>query len=105
MEHRIEQILRQLSQEEKASLTAGENLWSIGGIESVGLPAMKVSDGPNGARGTFGGDQTSACFPCGSALAATWDQDLLAQIGGELALEASSKGVSVLLAPTVPSRK
>lgn len=101
MERRIEQILKQLSQEEKASLTAGENLWSIGGIESVGLPAMKVSDGPNGARGTFGGDQTSACFPCGSALAATWDQDLLAQIGGELALEASSKGVSVLLAPTI----
>ena len=101
MEHRIEQILKQLSRGEKASLTAGENLWSIGGIERIGLPAMKVSDGPNGARGTLGGDQTSACFPCGSALAATWDRELLGQIGGELALEAASKGVSVLLAPTI----
>ncbi|MCE2466414.1 MAG: glycoside hydrolase family 3 C-terminal domain-containing protein [Caldilineaceae bacterium] len=101
MEHRIEQILDQLTRTEKASLTAGETLWNIGGIEGVGLPAMKVSDGPNGARGTFGGDQTSACFPCGSALAATWDKELLVQVGGELALEAATKGVSVLLAPTI----
>ncbi|MCY3659376.1 MAG: glycoside hydrolase family 3 C-terminal domain-containing protein [Caldilineaceae bacterium] len=101
MEHRIEQILDQLTREEKATLTAGETLWNIGGVDRVGLPAMKVSDGPNGARGTFGGDQTAACFPCGSALAATWDKELLVRIGGELALEAASKGVSVLLAPTI----
>ncbi len=101
MTHRIDTLLSQLTLDEKATLTAGDNLWQLTGIPRVGLPAMKVTDGPNGARGNMKGGMTSACFPCGVALGATWDTELVQRIGVELAKETRAKGASVLLAPTI----
>ncbi len=98
MSARVEQLLSQLTLEEKATLTSGDSMWSVAGLPQQGIPAMRVTDGPNGARGLTG---TSACFPCGSALAATWNTDLVCRIGSELGLETKSKGASVLLAPTI----
>jgi beta-glucosidase len=61
-----------------------------------------MSDGPNGVRGTkyFNG-VPAACFPCGTALAATWNVDLIESGGTLMGEEAISKGASVLLGPTV----
>ncbi len=101
MTDRTTKLLHQLSLDEKASLTSGENLWQITGVPRVGLAPMKVTDGPNGARGNMEAAMTSACFPCGSALGATWDEELLRQVGLELAKETQAKGASVLLAPTI----
>lgn len=102
MTHRTENLLQQMTLQEKASLTTGGDMWGVAGIPRIGLPPLKVTDGPNGARGgTMDGSISSACFPCGSALAATWDLDLIARVGAELAREAQSKGASVLLAPTI----
>ena len=98
MSERVAQLLASLALEEKATLTAGDSMWSIPGLLHQGIPSMRVTDGPNGARGLSG---TSACFPCGSALAATWNTTLIQKIGAELGLETQSKGASVLLAPTV----
>ncbi len=98
MSERIARLLSQLSLEEKATLTGGDDLWSIPGLPHQGIPAMRVTDGPNGARGLAG---SSACFPCGTALAATWNTDLIRRVGTELGLETQGKGASVLLAPTV----
>ena len=68
----------------------------------LGIPALKVTDGPSGARGEqWTGGPSSACFPCGTALAATWDVDLVHEVGVELGEEARNKGAHVLLAPTV----
>ncbi|HEY8599157.1 MAG TPA: glycoside hydrolase family 3 C-terminal domain-containing protein, partial [Thermomicrobiales bacterium] len=68
-----------------------------------GIPAIKVSDGPNGARGggSLVGGVRAASFPVGIALGATWDPSLIEEIGRALAAEAHSKGARVLLAPTV----
>ena len=62
-----------------------------------------MSDGPNGARGggPLVGGLKAAAFPVGIALAATWDTDLVREVGAALAREAKSKGARVLLAPTV----
>ncbi len=98
MSARVEQLLSQLTLEEKATLTSGDSMWSVPGLPQQGIPAMRVTDGPNGARGLAG---TSACFPCGSALTATWNTVLVRSIGSELGLETKSKGASVLLAPTI----
>lgn len=101
-EERIESLLSQMTLEEKASLTAGADFWTTVPIERLGIPPMKVTDGPNGARGgDFSGGVSAACFPVGIALAATWDPDLIGRIGVALAEEAKSKGASVLLGPTV----
>ena len=65
--------------------------------------AIKLTDGPNGARGGGGlvGGVKAASFPVGIALAATWNPELVEQIGRALAEEARSKGARVLLGPTV----
>ncbi len=103
-ESQIEPHLQDLTLEEKVSLLAGASFWTTMPIPRLGIPAMKVSDGPNGVRGggTFSAKDTSAaCFPVAISLASTWNTGLMAQIGAALGEEAQSKGVHVLLAPTV----
>lgn len=97
----IHNLLSQLTLAEKALLTAGDSLWSLPPVPRLGIPAMQVTDGPNGARGPLGAGVTSACFPCGTALAATWNEALIEQVGMALAHETRAKGASVLLAPTI----
>ncbi|HEY8490224.1 MAG TPA: glycoside hydrolase family 3 C-terminal domain-containing protein [Dehalococcoidia bacterium] len=101
IESRIEALLRQLTLEEKLALTAGTDAWHTAAVPRLGIPALKLTDGPHGARGAGLGGVTSACFPCGTALGATWDPDLVREVGAALAQEARSKGARVLLAPTV----
>lgn len=91
----------QLTLAEKASLTAGVDLWHTAAVERLGVPSIRMTDGPNGARGDRWSGSTSACLPCGAALGATWNRDLVRQVGRVLAEEAHSKGAQVLLAPTV----
>jgi beta-glucosidase len=99
---RVEQLLEQLSLEEKVTLVAGVDFWHTPAVPRLGIPAVKVTDGPNGARGEeWTGGPGSACFPCGVALAATWDVDLVREVGVELGEETRAKGAHVLLAPTV----
>jgi beta-glucosidase len=99
---RIESLLEQFSLDEKALLCAGASLWAGHGIARLGIPALRVTDGPNGARGGhFGGGPTAACFPCGSALAATFSPALIEAVGAALGEEARSKHAHVLLGPTV----
>ena len=99
---RIDGLLRQLTLDEQALLAAGASLWRGHGVERLGLPALRVTDGPNGARGShFGGGATAACFPCGSALAAAWSPALVESVGVALGAEARTKRAHVLLGPTV----
>ncbi|MER3483353.1 MAG: glycosyl hydrolase, partial [Meiothermus sp.] len=86
---------------EKISLAAGSDFWHTTPVPRLGIGRIKVTDGPNGARGAEWDGISSACFPCGTALAATWNPDLVRQVGNALADEVHSKGASVLLAPTV----
>ena len=88
--------------DEQVSLLAGADFWHTVAIERAGIPAMRVSDGPAGARGTlFEGGPASVNIPCGTSLAATWDPSLVEEIGHLLGKEARAKGARVLLAPTV----
>ena len=102
-ESRIESLLDAMTLEEQVSLLAGRDFWTTVPIERLAIPAIKVSDGPNGARGggSFIGGVTAAAFPVAISLAATWNVDLVREIGGALAGEARSKGARVLLGPTV----
>lgn len=101
----IDAIVAALTLEDKVALLAGADFWTTVALADAGVPAFKVTDGPNGARGARGAEPnfrlTSACFPCGIALAATWNVALVNAVGGALAEETRSKGAHVLLAPTV----
>ena len=100
---RIAKLVAELTLDEKAALTAGVDMWTTVAVPRLGIPAVRLTDGPNGARGTQTGatGPTAACLPCGSALGATWNPALLEQVGDVLGAEARSKGARVLLAPTV----
>jgi len=99
---KIESLIAQMTLEEKISMLAGADHWHTVPIERLGIPTMKVTDGPVGARGaSSAAGPTSACFPAGVALAATWDPDLVKQVGKALAQETQAKGAHILLAPTV----
>ncbi|MFC5848766.1 glycoside hydrolase family 3 C-terminal domain-containing protein [Deinococcus petrolearius] len=96
-------LLDQLTLEEQVALLAGADFWRTVPIHRLNIPALKVTDGPAGARGggaLIGGTPTTA-FPVGIALGSTWNPALLRRIGEHLAREAQDKGAGVLLAPTV----
>jgi beta-glucosidase len=100
----LDALMGQLTLDEKAALTAGVDFWHLAAVERLGIPSVQVTDGPNGARGSalFGlGDETAVCIPCGSALGATWDPELVERVGAMLGEEALTKTCRVLLAPTV----
>lgn len=88
-----------LTLEQKVSLLAGHDNWHSKALP--GVPAMRMSDGPAGVRGTSWTGPASASFPCGTALGATFDPTLVEEVGAALGEEARSKGAHVLLAPTV----
>lgn len=95
--------ISELTLDEKARLTAGVDVWTVPGIERLGLPPLRMTDGPNGARGSqlFDGSVPALCMPCGSALGATFDADLIERVGAVLGNEARQKRSRVLLAPTI----
>lgn len=103
MQGRTQALLDAMTLEEQASLLAGADFWTTVPIQHLGVPAIKVTDGPNGARGggSLVGGVKAASFPVGIALASTWNPALVEEIGQALAEEALSKGARVLLAPTV----
>jgi beta-glucosidase len=99
----IDALLDSLTLEDQVSLLAGADFWTTVPIERLGIPAIKVSDGPNGARGGGGlvGGPTAAAFPVGIALGSSFDPPLVRRVAGAIAEEALTKGARVLLAPTI----
>src|SRR5512134_2354590 len=99
---RIDDLLEQMTIEEKISMLAGADLWHSVAVPRLGVPQFRVTDGPNGARGAWGGmGPTSVATPVGIALGATWNPDLVEKVGTVLGDELKAKGAHILLAPTV----
>lgn len=103
MSSRIETLVDGMTLAEQVSLLSGEDFWSLPAIARLNLPKLRVTDGPNGARGggSLIGGVKSAAFPVGIALGASWNVMLAREIGSALADEVKSKGAHVSLAPTV----
>ncbi len=102
-EDRIHDLVDQMTLAEQVSLLSGEDLWSLPAIARLGIHKLRVTDGPNGARGGGGlfGGVKSAAFPVGISLGATWNVALLREIGAALADEVRSKSAHVSLGPTI----
>jgi beta-glucosidase len=102
----IAALVAGLDLDEKAALLAGADLWSTVAVPRLGIVAVGLTDGPNGARGqglpgAMGGASTSLCLPSGSGLGASWDVELVERVGAVIGAEARMKACRVLLAPTV----
>ncbi len=99
----IDAALAALSLTDKCRIVAGKTTWKTVAFPEAGIPAIKMSDGPNGIRGEGhgGGGTPGVVVPAGITLGATWDVDLLGEIGSLLGTEARRKGAHVVLGPNV----
>jgi beta-glucosidase len=103
------QLVARMTLEEKASLCSGRDFWTTEAVERLGVPSVLVTDGPHGVRLQQGATDhlginqavPATCFPTASALAATWDRELVAEVAGAIAAECLEFGVDVLLGPGV----
>ncbi|KAH9211657.1 glycoside hydrolase superfamily [Leptodontidium sp. 2 PMI_412] len=94
----VEDVIRNASIQEKIGLLSGIDFWHTKPLPRFNVPSIRTSDGPNGIRGTkFFNSVPAACLPCGTALGATWDIELLKDAGILLGKECSAKGVSCWL--------
>ncbi|WP_024804571.1 beta-glucosidase [Nocardia sp. BMG51109] len=102
MDDRIEQLSAKLDLAAKLRLVSGAGMFRMAGDPALGLAEMPVSDGPSGVRGENWDERDpSVSLPSGTALAATWDRELLDEIGALIAAEARRKNVYAVLGPTV----
>ncbi len=106
--NKVESLVKQLTLEEKASLCSGRDDWSTQSIDRLNIPWIWVSDGPHGLRRApatnmagYGDQLPATCFPTASALAATWDLELIYDVGVALGEECQALDVNVLLGPGV----
>ena len=97
----IKQLIKDLTLEEKVELLSGFDAWQTNKIDRLGIPSIKMSDGPNGVRGDGNSGKSSACFPCAISIGSSWNLNLIKTLGEELASEAQLKDVDVLLGPTI----
>jgi beta-glucosidase len=97
VEDRVNNLLDQMTTEEKIDYIGGVDGFYIRAMERLGLPKIKMSDGPVGVR-TYG---PATAYPAGILAAATWDTALLTQMGTALGKDARARGVHILLAPGV----
>lgn len=106
---KIKEIVSQMTLEEKASMCSGADFWHTEAVERLGIPASMVSDGPHGLRKQeLEGDHLgvndsiqAVCFPAGCATAASFNRELLTQMGETLGEECQAEDVSVILGPAV----
>jgi beta-glucosidase len=96
IEAKIDSMLKQLSLEEKVDLIGGVDDFFIRDIKHIGLPRLKMADGPLGVR-NYGPSTTFG----GIALAATWNVDLARQVGTTIGQDARARGVHFMLGPGV----
>jgi beta-glucosidase len=98
----VDYVLANITEDDKIALLSGSDFWHTHAIPRFNVPAVRTTDGPNGIRGTkFFAGVPAACLPCGTALGATWDSDLLHQAGVLLGKECLAKGAHCWLGPTI----
>ncbi|KAF7715299.1 Beta-glucosidase [Penicillium ucsense] len=98
----VDYVLSTISESDKIALLSGIDFWHTHPVPDLGVPSIRVTDGPNGIRGTkFFAGIPAACLPCGTALGATWDRDLIYKAGELLGEECIAKGAHCWLGPTI----
>lgn len=106
---KIRKLVAQMTLEEKAAMCSGADFWHTEAVERLGIPASMLSDGPHGLRkqdqeGDHLGVNESikaVCFPAGCGTAASFNRELLVEMGKTLGDECQAEGVSVILGPAV----
>lgn len=102
-----EKILESMSLEEKVFLLQAKDDWSLNGVERFGVPSVVLTDGPSGVRLSDSDFVTlpATAIPTESILSASWDEELITEIGRMMAEECQQYGVGILLGPGVNAKR
>lgn len=109
-EKQVEELLKQLTLDEKIGMIHGNGLFRTEGVARLGIPPLKSSDGPMGVRNEFENarwvaagttDDFVSYLPSNSAIASTWNTELAKKSGRVLGEEARGRGKDVILAPGI----
>ena len=109
-EAEIDNIIKQMTLEEKINMLHGKNMFSSAGIPRLGIADVEYADGPFGIREEMEPHSWNSAhlttdsatfFPTGSALAATWSTDWAYAYGRAMSREARLRGKDMILGPAI----
>lgn len=125
----IEELIEELTLDEKISLCTGKNSWQTKNIDRLCIPSVTMSDGTNGVRfqkNSVGEEKKpfrelisenfdsaeaventypATCFPTGSAISCSWNRELIGKVGRAIAKECRALGIDLLLGPGINTRR
>ena len=112
MKRNIKEIIGQMTLEEKAGMCSGKDYWNLKGVERLGIPSVKVSDGPNGLRTpTIDSDQLgfnsmeAISYPSACLSACSFDTELMEEMGERIGEECRSRNIAVILGPSANMKR
>ncbi|GGA66254.1 glycosyl hydrolase [Flavobacterium palustre] len=106
----ISKLISQMTLEEKIGMLHGNSMFSSGGVKRLGIPELKMADGPLGVREEISRDNWSPAgltndfatyYPAGGALAATWNSEMGYTFGNSLGQEMRARDKDMLLSPAI----
>ncbi|UPK41420.1 beta-glucosidase family protein [Paenibacillus pabuli] len=113
MNKSINELLTEMTLNEKASICAGLNMWMTKGIERLNIPPVHMYDGTNGIRKTNSDEEMgittenvpATCYPTGSAIGSSWNTELMYDVGVALGRESKAMDVELLLGPGINMKR
>ena len=112
MKRDLKKIISQMTLEEKAGMCSGKDYWNLKGVERLGIPSVKVSDGPNGLRTpTIDSEQLgfnsmeAISYPSACLSACSFDTALMEEMGERIGEECRSRNIAVILGPSANMKR
>lgn len=109
-ESKIDSLIAQMTLEEKIGMLHGNSMFTTGGVERLGVPELKMADGPLGVREEISreswapaglDDDFATYYPAGGGLSATWNTDLAYTFGNSVGQETRARDKDMLLSPAI----
>ena len=109
----VDEMVEQMSLDEKLALIAGKDAWHISGVPSAGLSPVMITDGPHGLRKQMEGSDNlgqqesvpATCYPPACLMASSWDEEVPYMVGQALGEECIAEDVAVVLGPGVNTKR
>ncbi|CAD0001140.1 glycoside hydrolase family 3 C-terminal domain-containing protein [Flavobacterium chungangense] len=107
---KIDKLISQMTLEEKIGMLHGNSMFTSGGVKRLGIPELKMADGPLGVREEISRDNWSPAgltndfatyYPAGGGLAATWNVEMAHKFGTSLGEELRARDKDMLLSPAI----
>ena len=99
---RAAKLVSQMTIDEKIEMISGKiDAFHTYGIPRLGIPSIRMADGPQGVRNVDGKNIKSTFYPCGVSAAASWNRDAVHEMGAGIGCAAKAHGVQIMLGPGV----